>query len=273
MTSEQPKKQEDYGHDYKGAMTQHAFTQRTVEKQGGFFLPHLRDGMNLLDCGCGPGTITVGLAQAIPSGHVTGIDIAESQIELARERSAELELSNTTFETASVYELPYPDNQFDAVFGHAIMEHMQNPVTVLKEMHRVLKPGGIVGVRSPDLGTAMYAPADDKIDKMIEILTKLRGKNSFIGRRLRALVHEAGFINTVGTASVESHGTTEATRSRASIMADEFSSLKTVEAITQAGLADAAFMERATQNLRDWGNRPDAFISITWGEAVGWKSS
>jgi 2-polyprenyl-3-methyl-5-hydroxy-6-metoxy-1,4-benzoquinol methylase len=50
------------------------YATRTASRQAAFALPYLRSGMNLLDVGCGPGTITLGLAQAVAPGHVTGID-------------------------------------------------------------------------------------------------------------------------------------------------------------------------------------------------------
>ena len=50
------------------------YEDRTADRQAAFVLPYLRPGMNLLDVGCGPGTITVGLAQAVAPGHVIGID-------------------------------------------------------------------------------------------------------------------------------------------------------------------------------------------------------
>jgi ubiquinone/menaquinone biosynthesis C-methylase UbiE len=50
-------------------------TRRTAAREGAFFLPHLRPGMRVLDCGCGPGSITVGLAAAVAPGQAVGIDL------------------------------------------------------------------------------------------------------------------------------------------------------------------------------------------------------
>src|SRR5579883_1469751 len=57
---------------------------RTGASDAAFLLPHLRPGMRLLDCGCGPGVITSGLAQAVAPGEVVGIDIRSAMIEQAR---------------------------------------------------------------------------------------------------------------------------------------------------------------------------------------------
>ena len=63
--------------------------QRTAEYHAGFFLPHLLPDMDLVDCGCGTGSITVGLAEAVSPGEVTGIEISSRDVDLARERANE----------------------------------------------------------------------------------------------------------------------------------------------------------------------------------------
>ena len=59
-------------------------TRRSIAKEAAFFLPHLRSGMSLLDCGCGPGTITMDLAEVIAPYNVIGIDIETKQFEAGK---------------------------------------------------------------------------------------------------------------------------------------------------------------------------------------------
>lgn len=181
--------QEDYMHDYDGALTKQVIMGRTADTHAAFLLPHVRSCMSLLDCGCGPGTITSGLAEAASPGEVIGIDLEESQLQLARENATKRGLSNLSFESCSVYELPYQDARFDVVFSNAMLEHMQDPMAVLKEMYRVLKPGGLIGIRTIDLEATLIAPQDAVLTRANEIWLKYRqycGGDPFIGRRLRA---------------------------------------------------------------------------------------
>src|SRR5207244_1539895 len=112
----------------------------------GFLQPHLRPGMRLIDCGCGPGSITVDLAQQLAPGDLVGIDVRPEAIEEARALAKQRGIENVTFDVGSVYELPYPDASFDAATACAVIQHLERPVDALREIRRVLRPGGMVGV-------------------------------------------------------------------------------------------------------------------------------
>lgn len=269
------KRQEAYMHDYEGALTAQVIAGRSAETHAAFFLPHLRAGMTLLDCGCGPGTITAGLARAVAPGEVTGIDLAASQVAAASVTAARLGLDNLTFECGDVYRLPHDDAIFDAVFSHAMLEHLQDPVAVLREMHRVLKPGGVAGLRCIDLGGTLISPADATLSRAHEVWGKYRrhcGGDPFMGRRLRALLRAAGFAETVGTASCETWGRPELTRAVVPALIDEFTGPQIAETAVQMGWATAVEMQAAARALEAWGGHADAFLAIAWCEAIGLKA-
>ena len=114
--------------------------QRTADTHAGFFMPQLMTGWSVLDAGCGPGTITLGLARRVAPGVVTGVDIEDSQVAESREQARREGLA-VEFRKASVYDLPFPDHHFDAVFSHALLEHLADPNAALREFRRVLKAG------------------------------------------------------------------------------------------------------------------------------------
>ena len=80
--------------------------RRSAETHAARLLPHLKSGLRALDFGCGPGTITVGLAKAVEPGEVHGIDMEESHIGLARSAAADGGHDNATFHVGDVTDLP-----------------------------------------------------------------------------------------------------------------------------------------------------------------------
>jgi len=106
--------------------------------------------MRLLDIGCGPGTITIGLAAAVAPAEVIGIDIEQSVLDQAQTLASQQNIPNLRFERASAQALPYEDHTFDAVFAHTLLEHLPDPLIALHEVKRVLKPNGLLAVRDCD---------------------------------------------------------------------------------------------------------------------------
>lgn len=131
---------------------------RTAADCAGLFLKHASQGMRVLDVGCGPGSITVGLARELAPGIVTGIDIEASQISTADELAENETQSNCNFQVANILELPFENAEFDAVYGHTILMQFEDLNPVLTELWRVLKPGGLVGFRETDFGANLYFP-------------------------------------------------------------------------------------------------------------------
>jgi len=263
--------QECYSPGY-GAELIGSYQARSINIEAAFFYPHLRPGMSLLDCGCGPGTITVGLAKAIAPGMVTGIDIESSQMEIADAHRRAQGVSNARFQTANVYELPFPDASFDGAFVHALLQHLKNPVAALREIHRVLKPGSVIGVRDDDQGGMVLAPSNTKMERVLNLLKTIMresGGQPFVGRRHRELLRQAGFSRIHGYASVECDGTPEATTKRGDLAAALLEHM--TESAVKLGLATAAEMRVLADVCRAWGRHPDAYGAIIWCEALGWK--
>ena len=135
--------QSDYTMGYSEDFLQ-LLDRRSAETHATYLLPHLKPGLRVLDFGCGPGTITVGLARTVEPGEVHGIDMEESQIGMARSAAEAGGHSNANFHVGDITALPFEDNSFDVAHCHAVLMHVPDTAAVLSEVKRVLKPGGII---------------------------------------------------------------------------------------------------------------------------------
>jgi SAM-dependent methyltransferase len=248
---------------------------RTAGKQAAFFLPYLRPDMALLDCGCGPGSITVGLARHVAPGRVVGIDINPSQVELAQTSADDQNVPNLRFETADIYRLPFPEGAFDAVFNTSVLMYLSDPVAALREIHRVLKPGGVVGIRDPDHEAQLCAPPAPLLKRfwqLFDALVQRQGGNPYIGKHQRGLLHQAGFVNVQAAASCECFSTAEATRQWGNVLADMMGEDTYIQQFVGYGLAERAELVQISQAWQEWGEQPDAFFADVFCEALGWKA-
>lgn len=168
--------------------------KRLADTHAYFVLPFLEAGMRILDCGCGPGTISRGFLEQYEGITVIGVDRSAEQIEEAA--GMHQGVKGIQFQQASVYELPFADASFDLVFSHALFEHIAEPETALREMHRVLKPEGKVALCSPDFGAFVISPDKPAIRNAFEFYRKKQESNggeTLAGRRLHGWLGNAGF--------------------------------------------------------------------------------
>ncbi len=240
-------------------------SRRKAADRASFFLPHLRPGMRLLDCGCGPGTITTGLAEAIQPGEVVAIDLKPLQIQRARALARGTQTSNLHYCVADVYELPFPDGYFDGAFAHNVVEHLSDPLRAFREIHRVLKPGGLIGVRDPDYGTGIWEPSSRLLRATSALLLRIReynGGSPYYARHQRALLKHAGFDHVEGFAFAEYQGKREETSAFAHLVAEVLRDQATVEVALTQGWADEETLGSMAAEVRMWGERGDAFRAL-----------
>jgi SAM-dependent methyltransferase len=249
---------------------------RTAASHAGFLLPYLRAGMHVLDCGCGPGSITLGLAEVVAPGEVVGIDIESAQIALARTQAAQRGGPNIRFDVGDVRHLPYPDATFDAVFGHTILIQFHDPVPLLTEVYRVMKPGGVVGFRENAHEGNLYEPPEGARQQYLALLIRLvqhNGGDPFVGRRLGALLSRAGFGRVTMSASYQSAGTPEEKHvayDREARLCDEAPWMDQAMAL---GWISRDARARLSAALRAEGAELAAFSAAAFCEVVGWKDT
>ncbi len=267
--SDTPSDRYTHGH-HASVVGQHA--RRTAERDAAYLLPRLRPGMRLLDIGCGPGTITTGLARAVAPGEVVGIDVAPEVIETARAHLAEVGLDNARFETASVYDLPYEDASFDAAHAHQVLQHLARPADAAREAYRVLRPGGLLGVRDADYATMQAWPRLPEIDRWLEVyhaVATRNGADADAGRRLPSWLREAGFVDLQVTGTTVLFTEPEGVRNWGTSWADRVVHSSLAEQAVEYGLASRAHLEAISAGWRAWADAPDAFFMYVNIEVVG----
>lgn len=250
-----------------------ALESRTAAREAAFFLSHLRPGMRVLDVGCGPGTITLGIAGVVAPGRVEGLDLQLTLLKRAQAIASEGGAENVSFSLANAYGLPFLSQTFDAVFAHAVLMFMSDPVAALIEIRRVLRPGGVVGLRDPDFGSTFLAPTTPLLQQWLDLRIRVRkhdGGDSSRGRHHRQLLLDAGFARAEAMASVSSAGSLEETRQAARFDATQF------DGLARTALAERWLNQTEAEAIKGeitaWGDRPGAFSATIWCEALGWVS-
>ena len=260
---------EIYTHGHHEAVLR-SHTQRTAENSGAYLLPHLRAGMDILDVGCGPGTITCDLARIVAPGRVTGIDRAPEVLaqasDLARERGVDVR-----FEEGDVYALAYGDATFDVVHAHQVLQHLADPVAALREMRRVLRPGGIVAVRDGDYSSFSWAPLDSHLDRWLAIYREVARRNGGepdAGRFLKKWALEAGFTDVRAGSSTWTWADADTCAWWADLWADRITISPLAEQAIAYGIAAPAELEDIARAWRAWAKAPDAWFAVLHGEVL-----
>ena len=242
---------------------------RTAENSAAYLLPHLAADAKILDVGCGPGTITAGLADRVPQGQVTGVDAAPEAVEQARAEAGGR--ANLKIAAADVYALDYPDGSFDVVHAHQVLQHLADPVRALREMRRVARPGGLVAARDGDYGAMTWYPEFPVLDEWRALYTAVargNGGEPNAGRRLHAWARQTGFAG-VDCSSSNWTFATEVDRSWwGSLWADRTVKSAYAAAATAGGYATAADLERIAGAWRAWAADEDGWFLVPNGEIL-----
>ena len=263
----------DYTMGFGDDMMAAAF-RNTAETNAAYLLPHLRPGLRVLDFGCGPGTISVGLAKAVAPGEVHGVDMEASQVELARSVAAHQELENAVFHVGDVTELPFEDGYFDVAHGHNILMHIPDVPTVLSEVKRVLKPGGLIACREmiceasftyPDFGVIQQAW------QMFEDLIATDDGHPQMGRELKGRLTEAGFVNARISASFDTYSTADDIDFIHGFAHQWFLSPDVTETAISYGAGTEDLSERIRSAYDRWKDHPAALCALAFGEAAASK--
>jgi ubiquinone/menaquinone biosynthesis C-methylase UbiE len=150
-------------------------------------------GTRVLEVGCGNGLEAERMAALVGrTGFVTGVDFSAEMIALARTRTEPLGLP-LTFHTADAHALPFADDSFDAARIERTLQHLADPRQAVRELVRVVRPGGSICALEPDWQATFATGNDIEVQRAItRYKTDIDIANGAIGRELPDLLLSAG---------------------------------------------------------------------------------
>ena len=259
-----------YTHGHSAAVLS-AHSRRGAADSAAYLLAHLSAGMDLLDVGCGPASITADLAERVAPGRVVGLDAAAGALEAARATLRERGLSEQVELTCGdIMALPFEDASFDVVHAHQVLQHLADPVGALAEMRRVTRPSGIVAVRDAVYSAMTWYPEFEGMElwRSVYMATaRANGGEPDAGGRLLAWARRAGFAEVTASASTWCYATAADRAWQSETWAQRCLTSFGPQAV-ELGLARRDDLETMAQAWRQWGGSQDAWFVVVHGEVI-----
>jgi SAM-dependent methyltransferase len=244
---------------------------RTAENSAAYLLDRLPAGADLLDVGCGPGTLTGDLAARIAPGRVTALEVTGAALDLARAEIAARGLANVDFEVSDVLALELPDSRFDVVHAHQVLQHVADPVAALREMRRVARPGGLVAARDSDYSGLTWFPLLPELDEWMALYQRVargNGGEPDAGRRLLSWAHAAGLDDVAATSSTWCFASPADRDWWGGAWQQRMVQSDLARTAVSSGAATEQDLQRISAGWRRWADHPDGWFSVVHGEIV-----
>lgn len=244
---------------------------RTAADSAAYLVPRLRPGQTLLDVGSGPGSITADLAELVAPGRVTALETSDETVAVTRAGVAARGLTTVDFRAGDVHHLDLPDDSFDVVHAHQVLQHVADPVQALRELVRVCKPGGVVAVRDADYAAFTWFPDHPGLDRWLALyrtLARRNGGEPDAGRRLLSWARAAGCERVTATSSTWCYADPAARAAWGGGWADRILSSAVAGQLLDAGLATRADLDAISEAWTEWAAQSDGWFSLLHGELL-----
>jgi SAM-dependent methyltransferase len=222
----------------------------------------------ILDVGCGLGILASEVATRVPAARVVGVEYAAQQL-AASDRGA----ANAHFVRGDAHALALRDGSFDLVYGRYLLEHVTDPLQVLREMHRVLRRGGRVCLQENDILVSRFDPdvaSFDLVWRQFAALQQHLGGDPFVGKRLFALLKRVGFREIALSLQPEIHHAGQPTFQP--WVRNVIGNIQgAAEALRARGLCTRAQIDAAVHDLESLTTRDDATALFYWNRAYAAK--
>ena len=191
----------------------------------------------------------------------------------AREHAASKGVTNVTFISGDAHHLPFPDASFDVVHAHQVLQHVADPVQVLREMRRVAKLGGIIASREADLSGMVWHPETEGMKEWhqghLQVI-RANGGEPAAGRRLHVWAKQAGYpteslILSVGTWCFY---TPEERAWWGNLQADRALLSNFASTAIKHGIYTQEGLEKVAYTWRTWAADDDGWCTIIHGQLI-----
>ena len=247
---------------------------RSVAEACGYLAPYLEPGIRVLDIGCGPGSISVGLAEAVSPGELRGVDVEPGQVAMAARAAAERGLGNAAFSVADVRDLPFEDGSFDLVHCCDTLAYVPDTGAALEEMKRTLKPGGVLGCREIIMDSFLIQPDPGPLSAGYGIFADILEADDGhpqMGKELALHLGRAGFADVRVSASFEVFATPERLELLYDLGEQWFFTSDIQDPAERYGAAAAGVLEEIRRERDRWYRSPAPMVAFAFGEALAFR--
>jgi len=175
------------------------------------------------------------------------------------------------FRVGDVYSLALPDNAVDVVHAHQVLQHLTDPVAALREMARVCRSGGVLAVRDVDYAAMTWFPADEGLDRWLQLYSEVARRNEAepdAGRRLRSWAHAAGLRDITATTSSWCYSTDAERDWWGNSWAQRATASSFAEQAVSYELATPADLDEVAAAWLRWAAADDGWLGMMHGELL-----
>jgi len=226
----------------------------------------LRENMRVLDVGSGSGVRSIALSRFLKSGRVVGVDTSETLLKRANELRRSEGISNVEFVREDLNSLSFPGSAFDFAYMRLVLQHLSDPLKALRNIKRVLIPGGTLFIEDTDRDWMMVYPFPKGWLEYYERVKRgqvRKGGDPRTGRKLADYLRRAGFVE-IESMVVPVHGTGDIFMNWLEYYAPTFAN--------NVSEAEGKNGAKLLQAMRRMHRRSPIFLSQLWFQAAGRKN-